>query len=92
MSLYVITYDVRAKNPQDYPSLYDQLNEWGAKHLQNSVWLASLNGTAAEVRDALRRHLHPDDTVCVIQIFSNSDWAMWNARKTGTGWLRSHTS
>jgi CRISPR/Cas system-associated endoribonuclease Cas2 len=90
MTLYVITYDVRAKNPE-YQSLYDQLNEWGAAHLQNSVWLADMNGTAAAVRDALRRHLHPDDRVCVIQIFSNSDWATWKARKTGTDWLTSHT-
>jgi CRISPR/Cas system-associated endoribonuclease Cas2 len=39
VTLYVITYDVRAKNPA-YQSLYDQLNEWGAAHLQDSVWLA----------------------------------------------------
>jgi CRISPR/Cas system-associated endoribonuclease Cas2 len=92
MALYVITYDVRAKNSEDYQSLYDQLNEWGAGHLQNSVWLADMDGTAAAVRDALRRHLHPDDTVCVIQIFPNSDWATRHARKTGTDWLKSHTS
>jgi CRISPR/Cas system-associated endoribonuclease Cas2 len=91
MTLYVIAYDVRAKN-HEYQSLYDQLNEWGAAHLQNSVWLADLNGTAAAVRDSLRRHMHPDDTVCVIQIFSNSGWATWAARKTGTDWLKSHMS
>jgi CRISPR-associated endonuclease Cas2 len=90
MTLCVITYDVRAKN-HEYESLYEQLNEWGAAHLQNSVWLADMNGTTAELRDELRRHLHPDDTVCVIQIFSNSDWATWTARKTGTDWLKSHT-
>jgi CRISPR/Cas system-associated endoribonuclease Cas2 len=91
MTLYVITYDVRAKN-HEYQSLYDQLNEWGAAHLQNSVWLADMNGTAAAVRDALQRHMHPDDTVCVIQMFPNSDWATRHARKTGIDWLKSHTS
>lgn len=90
MALYVISYDVRSKN-HDYQSLYDQLNAWHAGHLQNSVWLADLNGNAAAVRDTLRRHLHPDDTVCVIQMFPNSDWATWAARKTGTDWLQSHT-
>jgi CRISPR/Cas system-associated endoribonuclease Cas2 len=44
MTLCVITYDVRAKN-HEYESLYEQLNEWGAAHLQNSVWLADMNGT-----------------------------------------------
>jgi CRISPR/Cas system-associated endoribonuclease Cas2 len=91
MTLYVITYDVRAKNPE-YQSLYDQLNEWGAAHLQDSVWLADLNGTAAQVRDALSAHMHPDDTICVIEIFSNSGWATRHARKTGNDWLKSHTS
>jgi CRISPR/Cas system-associated endoribonuclease Cas2 len=91
MSLYVITYDVRVKN-HDYQSLYEQLKEWNAAHLQNSAWLADVNGKAAAVREALQRHMHPDDTVCVIQIFANSDWATRHARKTGTDWLKSHTS
>ncbi|MFI4986215.1 MAG: hypothetical protein ACHQF3_02145 [Alphaproteobacteria bacterium] len=87
MSLYIITYDERAKYHQ-YQPLYDQLNSWGAAHLQNSVWLAALNGTAAQVRDQLHAHMHPDDTLCIIQIFNNSDWATSKARKTGNDWLQ----
>lgn len=89
MTLYVLTYDVRSTN-HDYQPLWDQLNKWGAAHLQNSVWLADLTGKASEVRDAMKKHMHADDTACAIQIFSNSDWATSHARKTGTNWLSSH--
>lgn len=90
VSLFVITYDVRITNRDGYESLYDQLKDWGAAHLQDSVWFVGLNGTAAQVRDALSAHMHPDDTVCVIEICSNSGWATRRARKSGTDWLRSH--
>jgi hypothetical protein len=89
MSLFMITYDVRAKYHQ-YQALYDQLEKWSAAHLQDSVWLASLNGSAKEVRDSLKRHMHADDTACVIQIFPNSDWATDHARKTGSDWLHKY--
>jgi hypothetical protein len=49
-----------------------------------------MNGTSAQVRDAMLAHMHKDDTVCVIQIFSNSDWATINARETGNVWARGH--
>lgn len=89
MSLFVISYDVRTTNHQ-YQPLYDQLNAWKAAHLQNSVWLADLNGTAAAVRDTLKKHMHPDDTLCVLQIFANSEWATQNAKKEGVDWLKAH--
>jgi len=90
MPLYVITYDERAKT-RNYQPLYDQLNSWGAAHLQNSVWLANLKGPAATIRDLLRAHMHADDTVCVVQLpASGADWATHNARPVGVNWLRSH--
>ena len=88
MALYVITYDVRTQPGHDYKPLYDQLAKWGAAHLQNSAWLASLNGTAAAVRDVLSGHMHKDDTFCVIQISAGADWATKNARTDGIGWLK----
>lgn len=91
MSLYVITYDVRAKN-HDYASLYKTLNGWKAAHLQDSVWLAELQGPTSAIRDFLKAHMHTDDTICVIQIFPNSDWATQHARPTGNNWMKAHLS
>lgn len=90
MAYYVITYDLRKKPGHDYQPLYDQLKSWGAKHLQDSVWLASLNGNAEVVRNSLTRHAHSDDTFCVIQVFANSDWATIGARADGCGWLKEY--
>jgi CRISPR/Cas system-associated endoribonuclease Cas2 len=89
MAYYLISYDVRAIN-HDYEPLYKQLGDWRAAHLQNSVWLAELKGPAATIRDILQTHMHSNDTICVIQIFPNSDWATRNARKTGIDWLTPH--
>lgn len=83
---YVITYDVRSSN-HDYSKLYAMLNSWKAAHLQNSVWLAELVGPAVTIRELIKSTLHKDDTVAVIQIFGNSDWAVLNARQTGVDWL-----
>jgi hypothetical protein len=87
MTLFVLTYDVRTTNHQ-YQPLYDQLNAWSAAHLQDSVWLADLNGTAEAIRNAMMGHMHPKDTVCVIQLPQPAfDWATSCARETGTDWL-----
>jgi CRISPR/Cas system-associated endoribonuclease Cas2 len=87
MTLFVLAYDVRATNHQ-YQPLYDQLNAWSAAHLQDSVWLADLNRTAADVRNAMMAHMHTNDTVCVIQLpTAPFDWATSYARQTGMDWL-----
>lgn len=89
MTLYVLTYDQRATH-HDYSNLYQLLNSWRAAHLQNSVWLADMNGTAATVRDAMKTHMHPDDTISVIQMpSSGTNWATIHCRPEGTGWLQS---
>ena len=91
MALFVISYDVRTLPGHNYQPLYDQLAAWKAAHLQNSVWLAELNGTASQVRDVLKDHLHSGDTVGVLQL-KGSGWATWNARQEGVAWLKSHMS
>lgn len=89
MPNYLITYDVRATN-HSYQPLYDQLDAWGAAHLQNSVWLATLAGPAETIRDILRAHTHNDDTVAVVQLRDGipAQWATWKVRQTGVNWLR----
>ena len=91
MPLFVLTYDVRATH-HDYSNLYALLNSWRAGHLQNSVWLADMNGTAEAVRDAMRTHMHKDDTVSVIQLPApgNANWAAINCRPEGITWLKAH--
>jgi CRISPR/Cas system-associated endoribonuclease Cas2 len=90
MPLFVLTYDVRATN-HDYKRLYEQLNSWRAAHLQDSVWLADLNGTAVAIRDIMIGHMHSNDTACVIQLpNSGAEWATKNSRPEGMAWLKAH--
>jgi hypothetical protein len=88
MTYWVLTYDQRATH-HDYSNLYHLLNSWSAAHLQNSVWLADLNGDAGSIRDAMRSHMHLDDTVAVIQLAaSGTSWATIHCRPEGTAWLK----
>lgn len=88
MALWVLTYDQRATH-HDYSNLYQLLNSWRAAHLQNSVWLADLNGNASAIRQSMVAHMHQDDTVSVIQLPpSGANWAAINCRPEGTNWLK----
>jgi hypothetical protein len=89
VTLFVLTYDVRATH-HDYSSLYALLNSWRAAHLQDSVWLADLNGGAEAIRDAMIAHMHTDDTACVIQLPPTQapQWAVRNCRPEGLTWLK----
>ena len=90
MAHFVLTYDVRTTH-HDYTSLYAQLEAWRAAHLQNSVWLADLNISAATIRDTMLNHIHQDDTVSVIQLpDSGANWATQNCRPEGVNWLKAH--
>ena len=88
MAYFVITYDVRARPGHSYEPLYEWLNNSEAAHLQNSVWLLDIALTAIQVREAMKPHMHNDDTWCVLEIFHNSMWGTWRARETGVDWLK----
>jgi len=49
MSRYLISYDLRKLNytEEDYEDLYAELDAFGAKHIQDSVW-AVTTGISAE--------------------------------------------
>jgi len=93
MANFVICYDVRVTN-HDYKALYSALDAWGAKHLQNSVWLLSINGSARTIRDTLKNAMHQNDTLAVVQLPDtapgNADWATSFDRHEGVDWLRQH--
>lgn len=92
MPLFVLTYDVRATHHHDYSNLYALLNSWRAAHLQNSVWLADMaSGTAQTIMEAMRAHMHTDDTICVIQLLqAGAQWWSAHCRPEGTAWLKAH--
>jgi hypothetical protein len=60
MPRYVISYDLRKPNytERDYDELYTELNDLGAKHIQDSVWAVSTELSSEQIFDALWQHMH----------------------------------
>jgi flagellar biosynthesis/type III secretory pathway ATPase len=86
MAHFAIGYDLH--NQRTYPPVWNLLKSWGAVRLLESFWLATLNSTAAQVRDALQRVVDTDDSVAVIELKTGSDWACVRAKPEGVEWLR----
>jgi len=77
MARYVISYDLR-KPDHDYRPLYDELDELGATHIQDSVWAVRTELTAKQVFDALWEHLHSGKDRLLVVETSKSNWTNRN--------------
>jgi hypothetical protein len=87
---YFITYDLH--NRRDYVGLYQLLAGWKAVRLTQSDWLVRLNGAANVVRDLVLRHLDADDTVAVIEIPKDADWATMRVSAAANTFLSSNVA
>lgn len=84
MAAFVITTDLR-KPGQDYDKFYAEMDRVGAKRVLLSVFVADLNQTAAQVRDALKSYVDGNDR---IGVFKLNDWATWNGMAGGVAILK----
>ena len=74
MACYIISYDLRGKDP-DYESLYEAIRAYGTwAHIHESVWAVVTKQTAEQVRDNLLRHMHATDRLFVIKSGVESAW------------------
>lgn len=86
MPVQMVTYDLR-KPGQDYTGLFDAIETLGPSwHCLQSVWLVNTPLASAQVRDALRGHLHANDSLLVAALSGN--WATVGLSSDCTGWLR----
>jgi len=88
MALYVISYDLH--KVRVYTPLVTALKAAGAVEALESFWLANLNQTAIQVRDAVTSYIDGDDSVLVLEVMPGSWWAGFNLQATTLGWLRGH--
>ena len=88
MPLYLLSYD--AHFDRDYAALYELMAVWNAERLHESLWLAELLGPAEVIRDFMIRALDGDDSVAVIELAADAQWATTRAQVGGTNWLRQH--
>jgi len=87
MALYLVTYDLRAPG-RSYDLVYEQLRNWKAVRIAESVWLAELNGPAATIRDILQGLVDTNDRIFVIQQFTNAQWGAFNGIGEGVAWIQ----
>ncbi len=79
MAVFLISYDLR-KPDFDYQPLYDLLNSWKAKHVQDSVWGLNTQWSAEKVFDALWAHMHNDkDRLFVVTFDKTEDYKAKNS-------------
>ena len=86
MRHFIISYDLHKQ--RTYEPVWAELEGWGAVRLLESLWVASLNNTAGEVRDALKAVVDSDDSIAVVELKAGSLWGALRAKKDGVAWLR----
>lgn len=78
MALYFLSYDLR--NQRDYQSLYDELEEFKAVRILESLWcFKRINTTAGKLRDYFKKFIDSDDGLSVSEVVN---WGTFNAQKT----------
>ncbi|MCB2057162.1 MAG: hypothetical protein H6916_12915 [Novosphingobium sp.] len=85
MAQFLITYD--NKPPRNYAALCRLMAQWKAVKLAESVWLATLNGPAATIRNIVQGTLQPNDIVAVIELKAGSNWATNRVNAAANAWL-----
>lgn len=90
MAHFMTSYDLH--NQRTYEPVWDKLESWGAVRILESMWLVTLNNTAAQVRDALKAVVDTDDSIVVIELKTGSMWGTVNGKKAGVDWLKRNIS
>jgi hypothetical protein len=86
MALYFLEYDLR-KPHRDYQRLYDELAEFEAVQILESLWcFRRYNTDATGLRDYFMRLIDKDDGIIVSEV---TEWATYNTHGTPKD-LRQH--
>jgi hypothetical protein len=79
MAIFIISYDLR-KPDFDYKPLYDALDTFKAKHIQDSVWGINTASSANVVYKYLRQHIHnEEDRLFVVTFDKTQDYQAFNS-------------
>ena len=85
MANFLISYDQH--RDRDYTPIWDQLHQWGAVRLLESLWVVSLNSDTANIRGALRAVTQNRDSLVVIQLQPGSEWSAYAVQTRGVQWM-----
>lgn len=88
MPCYVISYDLKHKDEEDYKTLINSIKafrKWA--HINESTWAIVTHKEAKEIRDHLRQFIHNDDSIFVIK---SGVEAAWRNVIASNIWLKNH--
>jgi len=86
MAHFLVSYDLHRN--RDYTRIINALKEQNAARILESVWFVSLSNSAGEVRDWLKGYIDNDDSIIVIELKQDSDWAGIRSQPKGIEWLQ----
>jgi len=88
MTFYIISYDQH--RDKDYTPVWNALRKSGAKRILESVWLLEIGLTAAQVLDSLKQLTRNEDSLAIVELKTESDWAAYRTQPEGVTWLQAH--
>ena len=86
MAHYIASYDLH--NQRHYQPVWSALESMGGTRLLESLWVLSINLSAAQVRDRIKAAADNDDSVAVVELKPGSDWACIRAKENGVAFGR----
>jgi hypothetical protein len=92
MPAYVIQYDLFKGDRSDYEGLYSALERSRAVRATESTWFVSTSWSAIEVKDHLRKFIHPDDSISVNVLAVGRGYASNNLSAAARAWVKQHLS
>src|SRR3546814_19677 len=84
MTTFTVTYDLI--KTKDYKKIWDELERLGGHRTCESYWLVSVNNTAKELADHLKKYMDSDDRVWVSELTKNHHYS--NAKAGTNDWLK----
>lgn len=88
MPLYAVSYDLH--NKRDYQPIWDGLKEVGGRKLLETLWLIDVDDGASAVKDWVKMLIDAGDSVAVVELQSEADWATYKALPGGNEWLHAN--
>jgi hypothetical protein len=88
MKTYVVGYDLnRPRGADDYPELIEAIKSYGTWwHHLDSTWIVKSDLRAADIRDALMKHVDSGDELLVASLSGEAAWIGFGEK--GSAWLK----
>ena len=74
MALFVVAYDLKNADTEDYKALKDALDRMDSVHTQESVWYVDRASSSKGLYDLLKPHMSEGDKLMVVEFSKKPTW------------------